>query len=277
MVIDLRCHGDRALDAMGLCKENRTAEEIARLVDVTSNGNPERVGPDGIPDNSGAGFFPGDAAALRDGQIAAAIEVIHILEALQSASQAFVSAGINPNPSSIHLIGHGHSAPAAVLAAALVKMPIGTLELPAGGAGYGALARSGPDAVKEAFNASLPHGIDASRAADYLAKLEPGVLEAISIRKAGAIASMRYVRGLPAAHILLAHGHTAQYVPLDARQALIQALSLPADRVSEHQGDCDDFFLHSCRLGDSPGWIDGARRQLAAFMSSGGVTVLPPP
>jgi hypothetical protein len=53
-------------------------------------------------------------------------------------------------------------------------------------------------------------------------------------------------------------------------------LGLPSSRVSRHLGFCDDFFIHTCRQGENTAIVPRAREQLAAFVSSGGVTVRPP-
>jgi hypothetical protein len=122
LALDLRCHGDRSPDESGLCAEGRTMAEIAALADVEpNNGNMELVGPDGIPDASSRYYFPGDARALRDTQIAAAIEILHVYNTLRDGD-AFLPEGISPDVNDLHVVAHGHSAFAALLAVAHVEL-----------------------------------------------------------------------------------------------------------------------------------------------------------
>lgn len=277
--IDLRCHGDRSLDASGACKDNRTAAEIMALVDLNSNGNMESQAPDGVPDNSGAGFFPGEARALRDTQIASVIELMHVIDTMQRGGTVLTAAGLSVNGGDVHLISHGHSAVVGVMAAALSRQVVRTLLLPSGGTSVRQLIEGAPDDVKDAFDATLPSGVTAQNRSMYLTRLESTVLKAIDHQAGADIAKMRYITGTGGnARILLPHGGIAQHVPMTARQALIDALGLTAaHRVSRHNGNCDAFYLHVCVLGgDSVAWGERAREQLATFISSEGVTVLEP-
>lgn len=275
---DLRCHGDRSADASGVCKDERSASEVMMLVDQTPNGNPERTGPDGVPDNSGIGFFPGDARALRDTQLASVIEVVHVMETFQRGTMVLTAAGITSSSTDLHLIAHGHSAPVGVLAASLLRSPIRTVVLPAGGTGYKNLIESGPADQKTAFDRTLPQGVSAGNRSAYLTRLETTVLKAVSYEEAGELAKARYLtpsRG--SERILLTHGAIAELVPQVARQTLIDSMELDeVSRVSAHRGDCDSFYLHTCRLGDNIAWGERAREQLATFIGSKGVTVLSP-
>lgn len=275
---DLRCHGDRSADANGDCKDERSATEVMMLVDQTPNGNPERTGPDGVPDNSGVGFFPGDARALRDTQLASAIEVVHVLETFQRGTAILTAAGISASSTDLHLIAHGHSAPVGVLASVLLRTPIRTVVLPAGGTGLKTLIENGPAEQKTAFDRTLPQGVTSGNRAAYLTRLESTVLKAISYEEAAALAKARYLtpsRG--SERILLTHGAIAELVPQAARQTLIDSIGLAeVSRVSAHRGDCDSFYLHTCRLGDNIAWGERAREQLATFIGSKGVTLLSP-
>jgi len=132
----------------------------------------------------------------------------------------------------------------------------------------------GPTALTEAFVASLPAGIGPDRAREYLRALEVAVLKATSITEGGRLARDRYLRGTN--RILLNHPSMPEFVSVSARQTLIDALELPRDRVSQHSGDCDDFFIYTCTLGDNPAWVESAREQMLIFVQSGGVSVSRP-
>lgn len=276
--IDLRCHGERSLDAQGKCKDERTPAELATLTDANSNGNPERNGPDGVPDNSGVGFFSGDPRALRDGQIASVIEVLHIAETFQRGAMVVSAAGLSVNNLEVHLVAHGQAANTALLAADFTRSNIRTVVLPAGGGGVRQIIDAGSMEVKAAFDASAPSGVTASNRGEYLTRLEASVLQAVSPAEATARAKERYIRPFRnSERILLPHGAIPEVIPLAARTALIDGIGLTAvNRVSRHNGDCDRFYLHTCRLGDDIGWGDAARNQLTQFVGSGGVTVAPP-
>jgi hypothetical protein len=275
---DLRCHGDRAPDAEGKCKDERTAAEIDALIDTGSNGNPERTGADGVPDNSGVGFFPGDPRALRDTQIAAVIETLHIAETFQRGGAVVSAAGLSVNNLETHIIGHGHSANVALLAASFTRSNIRTITLPSGGANIRQIVQAGSNEVKAAFDASVPAGVTAANREMYLMRLEASVLQAVSPQETTELARERYVRPFRnSERILLPHSTNPDVIPVAARMVLIEGLGLTAiNRVSRHNGDCDRFYLHTCRLGDDVGWGDAARNQLTQFVGSGGVTVAPP-
>lgn len=278
LTIDLRCHGDRAPDGSGACGENRSPQDVAALADTKpNNGNPEFSGADSIPDDSGIGFFPGDPRALRDSQIAAIIEIMHVLEAVRSAGTTFESP-ININIAQIHLIAQGHTAPAALGAVANMRIPANslTLQLPSGGVGYSDLILDGPDDLKQAFLHSMPAGIDAGDASGYLSELNSTVLAPLNVEAWGAEVRLRLRLPGNQVRALLNHSRVAQYVTTDARDALADSLSLGSNRRSQHNGACDDFFLYTCRLGDNPAWLEEARGQFASFVSSGGVTFSAP-
>lgn len=278
LTIDLRCHGDRSRDASGLCGENRDAQEVAALEDdEANNGNPEFNGADGIPDDSGIGFFPGDPRALRDTQIAAIIEILHVLGAVRAASTTF-EAPINVNVAQIHLIAQGHAAPAALGAMANVRFPTNsiTLQLPSGGVGYDQLILDGPEDLRQSFLSSAPEGVEPGDAASYLAELEDTILAPLDTAAWGAEVRQRLRLTGNQVRVLLNHSRVAEYVTTEARDDLADQLSLGSNRQSQHNGACDDFFLYTCSLGDNPAWLEEARGQFASFVSSGGVTFSAP-
>ncbi len=276
MVVEMRCHGGRSPELDGICGENRTPAEVDALLDaMPNNGNAQIQGADGIPDDSGQGYFPGDAVALRDSQMAAAIELLHVIRTLRNAANF---QGLQPNAGQIHMIAHGHTVPAALLALAETEYPTTnlTLSMPAGGADYASLILEGPNALEEAWAQSLPHGLTPAQGSAYLDFAETSLFRAIDLSVAGPRAADRLRIGSNLRRGLLSHGAVPQYVSMASRMALIQALGLPSNRVSGHNPQCDDFFLFPCRLGDNPVWQEEARRQMIVFVNSGGNTVTTP-
>ena len=148
-----------------------------------------------------------------------------------------------------------------------------TLQMPAGGAGYGALILEGPG--REDFLAGLP-GMNATQAQSYLQALDTTALAPLTATLLGMRASTRLRIGTRVERALLAHGTGTQYVSSSARMALREALGLANNRVSGHRASCDNFFLFTCQLGDNPTWREESRRQIVTFITSGGVTVTPP-
>lgn len=265
--LDLSHHGDRTVDP--------ATGQPALEDTMPNNGNPELAGADGIPDRSGEGFLSGDPQALRDQQIAATIEVMHVFETIKQRT-AFRTEQVNVNGRDYHLVAQGHSASIATYVAAFT-LGIRTTSLPSGGAGVPELIKGAADAERAAFLAGAPEGITAANLDAYLDRLDETVLETISIEQAGALAGERYVRAFPQGpRILLLHGSRPEYVSVEARQRLIAAITLPSSRVSQHRGGCDDFFLFTCVAGESFSFVVGARAQLSTFASSGGMTVLRP-
>ncbi len=274
LAIDLRCEGDRAPDASGVCADGRTETEIAALADaLPNNNNMELVGPDGVPDASGQYFFPGDARALRDTQIAAAIEILHVYKTLRD-SNAFLSQGLSPDPNHLHVVAQGDASLAALMAVAFSEIAPKTVQVPSGGTGFQELILGGPEPLKSSFVATLPEGIGAARAEEYLARLEAGFLRSVAIETIGPLVKDKLAVGGEARRLLLNHPNGGTWVPVSARQRLTQGVPIPASRVSQHLGNCDDFFIFSCLLGnDSP---QHAREQFVAFVNSDGGTVLTP-
>lgn len=278
LTIDLRCHGDRAPGADGICGENRDAQEVAALQDIEpNNGNPEFNGADGIPDASGQGFFPGEPRALRDSQIAAIIEILHVLGAVRAGGTTF-GANIDINVGQIHLIAQGHAAPAAVGAVAHLRFPTNsiTLQLASAGAGYKELIASGPEDLTQSFIDRMPDGVEGGDLGNYLSEMERTVLLPLDIDAWGAEVRQRLRLTGNQVRVLMNYGRVPEYVTQDARDTLVDSLSLGSNRRSQHNGACDDFFIYTCRLGDNPAWLTEARGQFASFVSSGGVTFSAP-
>lgn len=277
LTIDLRCHGARSPGADGVCGEDRNAQEVAELTDDdANNGNPEINGADGIPDASGAGFFPGDPRALRDSQIAAIIEIIHVLEALRHGG--LFEAPVDINLNQIHVVAQGHAAPAAVGAVDHVSFPLTTLTLqtPSGGAGYKDLILGGPEDEKAAFMASAPAGITEANLSNYLDRLQDTLLKPLDVDAWGDSLQVKLRLTGTRTRMLMNTGRVTQYVSQTARTNLKDALGLDVGHVSQHNGACDDFFIFTCTLGDNPAWLEEAKGQIASFISSGGVTFSPP-
>jgi hypothetical protein len=148
------------------------------------------------------------------------------------------------------------------------------LQVPAGGVGVRDLIVEGPAELEASFIATLPEGIGADQAGEYLARLEAGFLRSVSIEAIGGVVKEKLATVGEARRLLLNHGSGASAVPDTARERLIDGVPIPSTRVSEHPQTCDDFFIFSCRLGiDDP---TAPREQMITFVSSNGVTVLSP-
>ncbi|MEL6186010.1 MAG: hypothetical protein AAFU79_15405, partial [Myxococcota bacterium] len=175
LAIELRCHGRRSPDVNGVCVDNRTAAEAASLLDQASNnGNPEFAASaaDGIPDNSGVGYFPGDPRKLRDSQLAAIIEVMHVFASLRDAT-AWTGENIPVDRFGIHGLAQGYASLPAAAAAGFIddQRRIRTLQFLAGGADLAELILEGGMAQRAQFNDELPGGIGEAQAATLLARL----------------------------------------------------------------------------------------------------------
>ena len=286
LAIELRCHGARSPGADGVCRENRSAAEIEALEDlVSNNGNPLFNGADGIPDASGNGFFPGDPLKLRDTQVAAMVEIIHVVGTLRaSGTNPFAAADVQVDGAGVHLVAQGYTAlPAAAAAgfASISSFPR-TVQFPSGGADLPELILEGAEDQREAFEAGLPEGVRADQArtllgvrlADFFAPLEVDSYADRLIEQRYRPQGQR--RGLLLPHPRSGNQGTTQFVSADARTALRQALDLPSRFVSEHRARCDDYFVFTCVFGDDPAILEEARAQIAGFISSNGATVPPP-
>lgn len=268
LAVELDRHGERTVDP---------TTGMPDLVDMRSNGIVEVAmdQPDGVPDRSGVGFFRGEPQALRDVQIAATIELLHVLETLKRRD-AFVSQGIEPDGRQVNVIAQGQAAHIGLHLGAFAGN-IRTMVLPSGGAGVKELIAGAPEPIKDGFLASAPAGVTRANLDAYLTRLEQTVLESVSVERSAQGAYDKLIRPTRTTpRVLVPHGERAVDVSTAARARLVAALTLPNNRVSQHHGRCDNFFLFTCGLGDSFEWVVGARNQLSTFASSNGVTVSAP-
>lgn len=268
MAVELDRHGERTVDP---------ATGMADLVDERSNGIVEFALnlPDGVPDRSGSGFFRGDPRAIRDVQIAAVIEILHVLETMRRRTP-FVDQGVEVDGRQINLVAHGHSAHIGLHVSGFAGN-IRTLVVPGGGVGIKELVSSGPDGTKLGFLASAPAGVTRANMDEYLTRLEQTVLQSVSIEESALRAYERLIRpSRMSPRVLIPHSERATEVSVAARTRLASALTLPSSRVSQHRGQCDNFFLFICSQGDQFEWVVGVRNQMSTFASSGGVTVSAP-
>lgn len=257
-----------ALELAGLGDRSANAADAA-----PNNANPELSGPDGIPDASGEGYFPGAPRALRDQPVAAALEVLAVLAA-HRAKSGFVSQGIPVDGRNVTLVAHGYTAPVGLLVAAETNVRV--LVLPAGGVGTRELVGGLPANVRAAIAAKTGLGVDAAGLDAYLTKLDP-LVDGVLLDDALARVRTRLITSSgQSPRVLVPTGERPGVVPDAARMRLVTGLRLGNDRVSRHRGLCDDFFLFTCRAGDNFAWVAGARAQFASFSSSNGVTVLAP-
>jgi hypothetical protein len=276
MAIDMRCHGDRSPGVDGICVDNRSAQEVADLLDVVpNNDNASLMGSDGIPDDSGIGWFDGDGVVLRDSQMAAVIELLHILRTLRTPN---VFTNVNPNAGNVHVIAHGQLAPIAILAMAETQDPTAryTMVLPSAGGDYREMIMNGPAELKNGWIATLPHGLTEAESSAYFTFVEENLLGAVDLSIAAVNVRERLVNGSRFERVLLPHGRATTVVPEAARDAFVSDVMIPLNRISQHNGVCDDFFLFACNLGENLTWMAEARRQMVTFVDTGGVTVTPP-
>lgn len=284
LAIELRCHGDRSPGADGICQDNRTTAEAATLTDqLSNNGNPEFNGPDGIPDASGVGFFPGDPRQLRDSQLAATLEIMHVLASLRDGA-AFTEMSIPVDRQRIHVLAHGYNALPAAAAAAYIatNRRARTIQFLAGGASLSELILNGGAAQREAFNMTLPGGIGGAQAATLLTRVRE-YLAPIELPIFVDVLRERFRSGASPRRILLPHPSqgqqgVTQYVSEAARNALgrMDGLDLPSRQISQHLARCDNYFVYTCRLGDNPAILEAATDQIAGFLNSDGVTIPDP-
>jgi hypothetical protein len=284
LAIELRCHGRRSPGLDGRCGENRTEAEAQALLDEDRNNeNPLSAEnrPDGIPDASGVGFFPGDPRQLRDTQIAAVIEIAHVVGSLREGS-AWSAESIEVDRAGVHLLAQGYTALPAAAAAALASNPLRprTVIFPAGGADLDELILEGATAQRQAFTASLPGTIGPAQAdtllgrlADYLAPVRIGAFGSAFVER---YTVQGRLRGVLLPHPEPGDPGVTQFVTEDARAALAAGLSIPSRYVSRHLPRCDDYFIFPCRLGQPVNLLEDARRQISGFIDSNGQTVPPP-
>ncbi|MEM9112852.1 MAG: hypothetical protein AAGD10_04780 [Myxococcota bacterium] len=202
VAFSVRCHGPRSPDGDGLCGEQRSDAELEAL-DAGPNSDDERVaGPDGIPDDSGIAFFPGDAGALRDTQLAAALELLHVFSYFRDRSEQFQPAvGASFSASRIRLGVHGHvgqvaTAALSIYAVAERRSPVQTVTLVQAGAGYRELVLNGPAELRQAFLDTTPDDVTTDNVAQYLGRLESQVLQSLDIERNAPLAGELFTNSI---------------------------------------------------------------------------------
>ena len=277
MTVDMRCHGFRSPEPGGACQENRTEEQISNLVDTAPNNNNRDIqGPDGIPDDSGIGFFPGDPVALRDSQMAAILELVHVLNSLLDPGS--YQPDVNPNISRLHVVAQGYMAPLALIATALLpelRHDRMTVQLPSGGAGLAELILNSASDQRNKFLAEVPEGIDETNLGDLLDDLSV-MFAPLDLANYGSVFEDLYSTGGSFRRILVPHGAVDEFITSTARTNLTDAIGLPNNRISEHRPGCDDFYLYSCQVGQDVILQQTAIEQLVRFVDSTGVTLVDP-
>lgn len=277
MVVDLRCHGSRSPDPLGVCREERSPSEIEGLVDQRPNNGDTRVlpgSPDGIPDDSGRYFFTGDPGKLRDTQIAAALEILHILSVLRFEADVLAdAASIDVRDGELALVAHTQAAPVALAALAMFEIfpeePVPArnrlrraLFLGAG-VGYEELILEGPAQLETDFLETAPEGIDEDNVSRYLRELEGTVLEALDPA----------VLGPRTVGLFAGEGEAAIYypgvdnrdVPVSARERLDDVLD-PDRSVRASNVSCEHFLFFPCQGNEVQATVQ-ARGPAANFLS----------
>jgi len=194
VAFSVRCHGPRSPNGNGDCGTGRSADELEALDQEPNTGDERIAGPDGIPDDSGIGFFPGGAAALRDSQLATALELLHVFSYFRDQSDRFEAAiGAGYAASRIRLGVHGHIGQVATAALSVYpglerRSPVQTVTFVQSGAGYRELVLNGPPDVRQAFLDSAPEGISADNLARYLGRLEDEVMISLDIERSAPLA-----------------------------------------------------------------------------------------
>ena len=282
MQVDLRCHGGRSPDPVGVCQEDRSQAEIDGLVDEQANNrDPRATGTsDGIPDDSGRFFLPGDPGQLRDGQLAAAIEILHVLSVLRFQPDALaMEAGIEIEDAETSLLAHAQATPAALAALAMfTRFPANEISarnrlfravFAGGGVGYEALILDGPQLVSESprtirddFLATAPEGINEDNVTPYVRALEDRVLGALDPAVLGPEAAALFTRSGESAVV---YPNFERAVPESAREALTRQLS-PTESVRATGTSCEHFLLFPCSLGEIQTSLD-IRSPTASFLA----------
>jgi len=276
MLVDLRCHGTRSPDPVGVCQEERTPEAIQGLVDTQPNNGDTRVAAgrrDGIPDDSGRFFLSGDPARLRDTQLAAALEILHVLSNLRFETQTLdEETGLEFDATSLGLIAHAQASPAALAAIAMfARFPEEDLEprnrVPrvmflGGGVGYADLILEGPSQLRTDFLDTAPEGITGDNARAYLEELEGRVLEALDPAVLGPLAQPLFERESESA---VFYPRFPRDVPDSARDRLDETLE-PTQFERASNVSCEHFLFFPCQGNEFQATTD-ARSSAAAFMS----------
>lgn len=276
MLVDLRCHGSRSPDPLGVCQEERSLSEIDGLVDTQPNNGDTRVtsgSPDGIPDDSGRFFFSGDPGQLRDSQLAAVIEILHVLSVLRfQIEELEAAASMQLEDSETGLIAHAQASPVALAALAMFSqfpdngIPTRSRGFRAmflgGGVGYEELILDGPNQIRTDFLATAPEGIDEDNVTSYIRELEARVLEALDPNVVGPEAAELYARTAESA---IFFPNFPRDVPGEARELLDDTLS--PDRYERATGvSCEHFLFFPCQGNEFQPTVQ-ARGSAANFMS----------
>jgi hypothetical protein len=282
MQVDLRCHGSRSPDPVGVCQEGRSRAEIDGLVDEQPNNfDPRAPGsPDGIPDDSGRFFFSGEPGQLRDTQLAATIEILHVLSVLRFQPEELENAAsIEVTDSETGLIAHAQAAPAALAALAMfARFPDNDVPtrnraframFAGAGVGYEELILDGPlidpqspEQIRTDFLATAPEGIDEDNVTSYVRELETRVLEALDPEVVGPEAAALFNRGADSAIVFPLFERD---VPVRARDLLDDTLD-PDEFVRAADTSCEHFLLFPCSLNEIQPTLN-IRGSAANFMS----------
>lgn len=259
----LRCHGPRAPDESGRCGDGRSDAELEAL-DQEPNSDDERIaGPDGIPDDSGIGFFPGGAAELRDSQLATALELLHVFSYFRDRSDGFeAEIGADYVASRIRLGVHGHIGQVVTAALSLYpgaqrRSPVQTVTFVQSGAGYRELVLNGPPDVRQAFLDSAPEGISADNLASYLSRLEDEVMVSLDIERNAPLASELFENTI--GRLERARSITQgqpQTTSVDALRDFERAWAFPDSLSPQLMGlveACDEFLFFPCGGFDTAG------------------------
>lgn len=279
LAIELRCHGRRSPNpGTTNCVENRSAADAMTLLDqVSNNANPEFMGPDGIPDDSGVGYFPGDPRKLRDSQVAATIEIMHVVGSLRDAS-AWTDEMIPVDRNGIHLLAQGYTSIPAGAAAAYIanNLRVRTLQFLSGGSDLAALILGSGEDQRRAFDGELPGGIGGGQAETLLIRLQdylaPVQMSSYAMQLVERFTPQGSIRGILLAHPSDGSQGVTQYVSSNARASLVSDLTLPSMLVSQHRARCDNYFLYTCQLGQEISILEQAQAQVAGFINSNGFT-----
>ncbi len=281
-MLDLRCHGRRSPDPLGVCQEERNQGEIDGLVDVLGNNNDPRFAggaPDGIPDDSGRFFFNGDPGVLRDTQIAATLEILHVLATLRTAGEELEGAASISlqGGGRMRLLAHAQASQVTLAAMALYASYPSDPEIRqkdrltralflGGGVGLKEIVESGPSRMLEDFISSAPDGITEDNVSRYLQTLEARVLEALDPDVLGPEAQRLFDSTDNDAAIFYP-GVAPLDVSTAARRKLDEVLD-PSFFESANSISCEHFLLFSCP-DDTLNATRQQRPRAATFIASG--------
>lgn len=275
MLVDLRCHGTRSPDPLGDCIEERSAAAVESLVDTQPNNGDTRVlvgSGDGIPDDSGRYFMPGDPGQLRDTQLAAAIEILHILSVLRFESDELAEDTFGILDAELGLIAHTQASPVALAALAMFseypdngvprRSRLRRAMFLGGGVGYRDLILDGPEQIETDFLATAPEGISSDNVNSYVIGLEERILEALDPTVLGPQAATLFERNADSA---IYFPRIPDSIPDSARNRLNDTLD-PDDYEAANSVSCEQFLFFPCPGDEAIATIQ-ARGPAANFMS----------